>query len=177
MSFHKTYSARNVNVVFAGLDLSSGKNDGEFITVSWNEDRVNVREGMDGNASLSVLPNHSATVTYTLFPESQSAKKLTAFDFTLREIERNGGNYAGVLPLTISDKSGTILLFAPSAILMKTGDVGLGEDSGTQEFTFYVHNARITTSGIDLDIRAELNKSIDAMSGLVDSVKETVKFS
>lgn len=175
MSFHKTYSARSVNVIFGGIDISSGKNDGEYVSISWNEDRVNIREGMDGNASISVTPNHSATVTYTLFPESQSAKKLIALDFTLREIERNGGNYAGVVPLTISDKSGTILLFAPSAVLTKSGDVGLGEDTGTQEFTFYVHNARISAGGLELDVREEVNKSIEAVKDLVSSVKDSVK--
>lgn len=147
MGYHATFSPRGLQVSYAGVLISDGKSDGDFLTISQNSDRVNIREGMDGNASISVLPNHSVTVTYTVFPESSTAKKLMAIDFALREAERFGSDtgvvISGQLPFTITDDSGAVVLFAENAVLVKAGDMTFGESTGTQEYTFYLQNARL----------------------------------
>lgn len=142
MSFHKTYSARGTVVNYAGMDLTPGKSDGEYLTISYVSDRVNIREGMDGNASIAVLPTHSVTVTYTLFPESESAQLLQAFDGLLRNAERTGNPFAGDLPFAVAADAG-VLIATPSAVLQSVGDQSLGENTGTIDFVFYCQDARI----------------------------------
>lgn len=164
MALLKTYSPRSVSITYAGLNLSKGYSDGDFLTIAYNSDRVNIREGFSGDASVAVTPNHSAIITYTVFPESESAKKLVALDSALRTLEKTGQPVAGALPFVIADKSNVVLFASDSVIMTKAGDMSLGETTNTQEFTFYAHDCYIIPRGIDTSLEKEINDSVDNLT-------------
>jgi len=144
MSFHETYSAKNVVSNFSGIDVSQGRPDDAFITISQGSPRVNMRKGLDGNTSSALTADNSVTVTLSYFPESNAAKVLTALYYGLKASNDAGKPILGALPLGLSDPSGTVFLIAQEAVMVNIGDLSLGEDTGTMDFEFYVEDALIT---------------------------------
>lgn len=145
MSLLRTYSARAVNIIYAGATLNSGRPDDVFITIAENADRVSFRKGMSGDTSVSLSPDHSGTITLSFFPESQSAKSLTNIYASLREMERRGDKQPANIgvagtgtPLVVVDPSGSIILVATEAVMQSVSERSLGDDTGTISFTFFV---------------------------------------
>lgn len=141
MAFHETFSAKSVVVNYSGVDLSQGRPEDAFLTISQGAPRANFRKGVDGNTSASLAADNSVTVTLSLFPESNSAKVLTGLYYGLKLSHDAGKPILGALPLGIADPSGTIFLIAKEAVLVNMGDLSLGEDTGTLDFEFYVEDA------------------------------------
>lgn len=141
MSFHETFSAKNVVVNYSGVDLSQGRPEDAFLTISQGAPRANFRKGVDGNTSAALSADNSVTVTLSLFPESNAAKVLTGIYYGLKLSHDQGQPVLGALPLGIVDPSGTIFLVAQEAVLVNMGDLSLGEDTGTMDFEFYVEDA------------------------------------
>lgn len=141
MSFHETFSAKNVVVNYAATDVSQGRPEDAFISISQGAPRASFRKGLDGNTSAALSADNSVTVTLSLFPESNSAKILTGLYYGLKQSLRQGEAVLGALPLIIADPSGTIFLVANETVLMNIGDLSLGEDTGTIDFEFYVEDA------------------------------------
>lgn len=144
MSFHETYSAKNVVSNFSGIDVSKGRPDDAFVTISQGSPRVNMRKGLDGNTSAALSADNSVTVTLSYFPESNAAKVLVALYYGLKQSHDAGKPILGALPLGLADPSGTIFLIAKEAVLVNIGDLSLSEDTGTLDFEFYVEDAIAT---------------------------------
>lgn len=166
MSFFNTYSMRAVLIEYATLDLTDGKPEDGFLTVTQNAPRATFRKGGNGNTSVSLSADHSVRVTLSLFPESPAAIKLRNFYSGLKLAERTENPILAALPLVISDPSGAYGMIALEAALESVGDVGLGADTGTLDFVFYVEDAyesklagelgeevskALSSIGIDLD--------------------------
>jgi hypothetical protein len=141
MSFHETFSAKNVVINYAATDISTGRPEDAFITISQGAPRAAFRKGLDGNTSASLSADNSVTVTLSLFPESNSAKILTGLYYAFKQALRQGEAVLGALPLIVADPSGTIFLVAKETVLMNLGDLSLSEDTGTIDFEFYVEDA------------------------------------
>ena len=159
MSFHSTYSARNVTVVYAGANLSEGRPEDVYITISENSPRASFRKGLDGNTSAALSSDHSVTLTLSFYPESTTAKVLSGIYYGLKELERTGTALLGAYPLVINDPSGAAsLLVADEAVLMEKGDSSFGADSGTVDFTFYIEDARQAV--LPAELEAIVNASL-----------------
>lgn len=158
MGFHKTFSSRDVVINYAGMDITGGKGETNFLTISRNAERVNIRQGLDGKASIAVKSDHTITVTYTVFPETQTAETLMGIDEALRNAERSGVIISGELPFTVTDPSGVILLAATNAVLIGYGDQSFGENTGEVEFTFHLQD--VVKLNLNLDIASEINSKI-----------------
>lgn len=160
MSFHsKTYAPRSVVINFSGVDLSDGKVDGDFLTITPNSDRTVAQKGADGNSALTLLPDHSCNIDITYFMSSNSATKLIAMDSALREAERNGQLFSGDLPLVISDGAGIELFTAESAVFQGVSDRSFGMDGSPQiTVTFYCEDAR--TIPVSSEVGSDVNKML-----------------
>lgn len=159
MSFHKTYSMRNVDIDYALLDLNVGKADDAYLTISQGAPRASYRKGADGNTSASLSADHSVTVTLSLFPESEAAVKLQAIYDALKASERAGEPVLGAVPLVISDPSLAANILSLEAVLTNVGDLTLGQDTGTKDFEFYVEDA--LSNPLLGDLAADLQKAKD----------------
>ena len=171
MAFLQTYSSRAVQTVWAGQDISNGRPDDVFITIEQNAERVGFRKGFSGDTASSLSSDHSLKVTLTFFPESEAAKRLTAFYNVTSQAERSLGLLGsagasanamvslislgftavvanGVLfpaPLIIKDISGGVVLDAPQVVLYNRTETSLGEDTGTVSFEFYVEEGFLSS--------------------------------
>ena len=138
MSFLKTYSARGVNINYAGVSLNEGRPEDAFITIAENAPRVAMRKGLSGDTSSALSPDHSVLVTLSFFPESLSASVLSVIYNGLKAAEMAGTPVLGAVPLYINDPSGSTLLVAAEAVLTNKEETSLGADSGSVSFEFYV---------------------------------------
>lgn len=172
MSLLRTYSARAVNIVYAGITLNDGRPDDVFITIAENADRVSFRKGMSGDTSVSLSPDHSGTITLSFFPESQAAKGLTNIYSALREMERRGDTQPANIgvagtgtPLAVIDPSGSIILAATEAVIQSTSERSLGEDTGTISFTFFVDDMYLWGDPTaKSNVLGEVSKAVKAIS-------------
>lgn len=140
MSFHTTYSAKHVITNYAGVDLSEGRPEDVFLTITESAPRASFRKGVDGNTAPSLSTDHSATVTLTFFPQSNNGKLMTALYYSLKQAAKGDEPVLGAFPLVISDPSGSILIAAPEAVLMNKGDNSFGNNTGEVSFEFYVED-------------------------------------
>lgn len=150
MSFHATYSARNVVTNYSGLDISEGRPEDVFITIAENSDRASFRKGIDGHTSSALSSDNSYIVTLSYFPESATAKILTGIYSALKLAQTTDAATLGAVPLGIADPSGGTIFAASEAVMQSRGDTSLGEDTGTIDFVFYVESGAITALPEDL---------------------------
>lgn len=159
MAFHATYSPKNFVVNYAGIDLSEGRPEDTFISISQSAPRAGMRKGLDGNTSTALSSDHSVTLTLSFYPESETAKKLAALYHSLRFAEMTGDVTLGAAPLVLSENSGATFLSAPETVLVNMGDQSFGADTGTIDFEFYVETAAQMT--LPSNIAAEVTRAFD----------------
>lgn len=141
MSFLSTYSPRNVIVNYAGTNFNSGRVDDVFVNIAEGSPRISTRKGNSGDTSVALSSDHSAIVTLSFYPESQSGKIMTGLYYGLKNAESVGKVILGSVPLSIIDPSGGVYLTCAEAVLMNKTDTTLGADTGTISFEFYVEQA------------------------------------
>lgn len=158
MPIHSPYSPRKVIITYANVDISSGKSDDAFLTVSRNSPRISNRAGLNGTHSIASSADLSGTITLSLFPESDVAKIL--------QVIYNGLITADVVetvvPLDIVDASGVAIILAPQAILQNVGDLTFGADTGTVDFEFFVPD--LLTLALPADLAGQLADARQALS-------------
>ena len=158
MSTHDAYSPREVIISYGNIDISAGKADDAFLTVSRSNPRTSTRPGLDGRHSLAVSPDTSGTVTVSLFPESDTAKVLQSVYTGLS----TAGIAGDIVPLDIVDSSGAVIILAPQAILQNMGDLTFGADTGTIDFEFFVPD--LLTLALPDDLAGQLAEARSALN-------------
>ena len=123
----KTYDPSKVVFVFLG-SIITGFADGSFIKAARNEDTYKLTKGAGGEGCRSRSLNRSGKVTCTLMQSSLSNDILSAAQ-TLDELTG-----AGVGPLLIKDLSGTALVVAENAWIVKPADVDFAKEVGSREW-------------------------------------------
>jgi len=159
MSYLTTYSSRNVQITYAGLDLKAGKGEDTFMTMGYSADRFSSTPGADGDHAVSLSPDHSGKITLTYQSTSDSCKKLVALHSALRASERAGKPVLMALPIGIVDPSGSSLVIADEAALQSVGTNTLGLGENTRDFVFHVPNVIEMAFGDDMG--NEITKILD----------------
>jgi hypothetical protein len=119
------------DVVFTFLaNIITGFADSSFIKASRNEESWKVSVGADGEACRVRSRNVTGRVTLTLQQSSASNDILSAA-VVLDELTGQG-----VGPLLIKDLSGTLLVVAKNAWVVKPADVDLAKDLSPREWLF-----------------------------------------
>ena len=102
--------------------------------------------------------------------------KLTNLYQALVLLDNGIGDVAGfdklvALPFTVTDPSGSTLMWAEQAVLEEVGDNSLGLAVGTRDFTFYApHGLEVNIDGTELavlksDIEKEMSKHNNTLKG------------
>lgn len=168
-NFHTVYSPKNVSMRYCGVELNEGKGEDVFLTIKRNNPRISFAEGVDGMVAPSINPIQSVRYTITLFTTSEACQKLTNLYQALVLLDNGIGGVAGfdklvALPFTVTDPSGSTLMWAEQAVLEEVGDNSLGLAVGTRDFTFYApHGLEVNIDGTELavlksDIEKEMSK-------------------
>jgi len=119
----KTYDPAKVIITLGGIPIT-GFADGTFVAVTPAGDRFTKKVGADGEVSRTKSNDNTSRVTITLKQTSLSNTYLN----TLKEADRllNGG----VRPLSITDLSGTTILFWPQAWIASPPDQEFAKEEG-----------------------------------------------
>lgn len=135
----KTYNPAKVAVSFAGFPLS-GFGD-TFISAERNEDAFAVVIGADGEASRVANANKSGRVTITLKQTSLSNDVLS----NLAVADELGNLSTGAL--MVKDVSGTTVLLAQEAWIVKRPTVEFGKEGSDREWILETGNLEIFSGG------------------------------
>lgn len=124
------YDFDQVSVIFGPVVLE-GFQDGEGVTIEPGAETFTMVVGADGHVARSKTLNKTATVTIKLLQTSACNDLLSA----LHNLDRDTPNGAGVVPLTIRDRNGRSLYFAPQAWISDAPDVTFDREATAREWT------------------------------------------
>ena len=132
----KTYNPKKVAVVVGGPTgaVMSGFAEGEFVTVTMDEDKWELKVGTDGEGTRSKQNNNSATVKIMLMQSSDSNLVLQGF------LNSDKLSDAGIFPLMIKDSSGRSLYMAEQAWIQKQPEAKFSKGVETREWTIRTDN-------------------------------------
>jgi hypothetical protein len=137
----KKYDPKLVTVIFGGP--LTGFADGTFVNVSYNDDLFTLVIGADGEACRAKTNNLSARVAVTLLQSSASNVFLSAALNT----DLNSPLGDGILPFFLKDLSGTTLMSAENAWIVKPADVENAREPGSREWTIETDNMQFLVGG------------------------------
>ncbi len=132
----KTYGGDEVSVVFAGIPITGGLADGDFLTIESDEDAFSLQIGTDGEGTRSKTNNRAATITLSLMQTADANDLLSA----QHNLDLNSPGGAGVGPLFVKDNSGRSLYVAEKAWIQKAPTVTFGRDAGPREWVIRTHS-------------------------------------
>jgi hypothetical protein len=118
----RTYDPQQVIITVGGV-IVSGFGDGDFITVSYDEERYNSKAGADGEVARAKNANRMGTFEMTLSATSAANAELSA----LFNLEMLGG-FDVVLPVAVADLSGTSGAFASKCWIKQAPEFTRGKD-------------------------------------------------
>lgn len=123
----KTYNPKKVAVIVGGFAIS-GYADGEFVTITMDEDQFDLKVGTDGEGTRAKSNNNSATVKIMLMQSSDANTILQSF-WNSDKISDSG-----IFPLLIKDNSGRSLYAADQAWIQKQPEAKFGKTTDTREW-------------------------------------------
>lgn len=124
----KTFDPKAVEIILAGISFE-GYADGTFVTVARDNDSFSSLVGSDGEGARALSNDKSGTITATLLQTSVTNAALSA----LANLDEATGD--GVGPLLIKDNSGTTLVSAETAWILKPADIEFGREISNREWT------------------------------------------
>jgi hypothetical protein len=124
----KTYNFSDVIVTIAGLRIGGWGEDGG-ITVEWASDLASIKQGADGEPTVSLLPIPAATVTLKLMETSASNTVLQGLLVAQRATP------AGfTMPFAMADPSTGEALLSGQAVFMAFPGVSKSREVGEREW-------------------------------------------
>lgn len=136
----RTYDPLQVIVNVDGRDIS-GFADGTFVTAVRNADAFTLTVGADGENTRAKSNNKSGRFTFTLQQSSPSNAILN--EIATQDELSNGG----VVPIRVSDKSGTSLSEGEKCWCMKKPDAPFGKETDNREWIFETGNLKHDVGG------------------------------
>lgn len=131
----KRYDAAQVTMVFMGILIDSGFNEGEFLTIEQSAPDYEVVVGTDGEVGRSRTNNRHAVIKVKLMQTSDGNSFLTALSNT-GLLAKNG---ADIGPVLIRDRiSGVATWTATKGWIAKPPDVSLDNKVTPREWTLEV---------------------------------------
>lgn len=131
-SFKGVVGGREFAVQFTGYM------DGTFIQASFNQDAVTEHVGSQGDVTLILNADKTATVTVTLAQGSASNGDLSNL------VPDADNDYLPVGTLTFKDLNGTTKIKGPTSYIKKTAPIEFGNQVTGRQWVFGIPNAEIT---------------------------------
>lgn len=129
MSF-KVYDSSEVGVSFAGIPITGGYADGEFVRIERETEAFTDVVGTDGEVTRSGTNDNRANVTIRLMQTAEANALLSALHNT--DKATSGG--AGVAPLLIEDRNGLTLHEAAKAWIVSSPDSSYDREATPREW-------------------------------------------
>lgn len=123
----KTYSAKDVTIIFNGIPIS-GFADGTFMVAARDNPAFTSGSGADGEGWRAKSSDKTGTITLTLLQTSASNDLLSS----LALLDESTGN--GVGPFLAKDGSGRTLISAQTAWIEKQADSEFARDASDREW-------------------------------------------
>jgi len=123
----KTYSAKDVTIVFAGI-VVEGYADGVFMTAARDNPAFTNGSGADGEGWRAKSSDKTGTITLTLLQTSVTNDAFSA----LAVLDEASG--VGVFPFLAKDGSGRTLIAAETAWIEKQADAEFARDISDREW-------------------------------------------
>lgn len=139
--YQGAYSADKV-VVTVGPVIVSGFADGDFVSASYNEDRVFPKSGADGEFGIATNPSRMGTITITLSATSAANDELSAVANL-----GNFGQFTAPIPISIADLSGRTLIAATKCWLQTSPEVTLSKEISDREWVFGAGDLLLSVGG------------------------------
>lgn len=126
----KTYNGKKVAVIWGAIIFQGLAQDGDAISVTFDEDHVTKAVGMDGEVARAMNANRTGKITVRLMATSLTNQLLSA----AKELDAASGT--AYYPLTVKDASGLDIHFAKEAWILKTPDSSYSKEIGIREWVF-----------------------------------------
>jgi len=126
----KTYNSKRLKVSFSGVLITGLAEGDNAIEVTRNQDAFTLMVGADGESARAANPDNSGRVTIRLMQTSASNDALSALH------ERDRYSNVGQAPLFIGDATGTTVISAQAAWIVKVSDIVLGAGLNAREWVF-----------------------------------------
>jgi hypothetical protein len=134
----RTYDPQTV-VITVGNVIVSGFTDGDFVTVSYDEERYNVKAGADGEVARAKNANRMGTFEITLSATSAANAELSS----IFNLEMLGGADV-VVPVSVQDLSGTSQAFASKCWLKQAPEFTRGKEVADSVWTISAADLQIS---------------------------------
>lgn len=129
----KVYDADQVSLVFMGIPIQSGYDDGTFLEIKQEADDFTHKVGTDGETTRSKTKNANADIIVHLMQSSDGNAALSA----INNLDKLTANGAGVGPMLVRDRSGTSLYTAGHCWVQKPPDVEFAREATDRAWTLH----------------------------------------
>jgi len=127
----KTYDSNQVSVTFAGRPISSGRADGEFVSIELNSETFTRKVGADGEVTRSKSNDNTATIKIKVMQTSDGHKVL----MQLHALARASVNGSDVGAFELIDRNGNVLERATECWIEKPPASSFGKEAAEREWT------------------------------------------
>lgn len=142
MASVKTYSAKNITLIFGGAKVHGFAED-DIVSIKPNGDGIQTYVGADGEVGRSLDPDETLEITVTLAQTSSSNDLFS----TAYNLDRKTGK--GMVPLIIKDLSGTTMVSASQCWVANTPEMKKGKNIESNEWTLHTGQATVFVGGND----------------------------
>ncbi len=132
----KTYNPKDV-LIIVGPVIVEGYADGTFVNVARDNPSWSKAIGSDGEGARARSNDQGGSVTITLMQTSASNPQLSALSL----LDEQTGD--GVVPLLVTDRSGTSLFEAETAWIEKPADSAFGREIENREWVIQTDNLKM----------------------------------
>lgn len=133
----KKYNPKKVTITWGAIEFS-GFMDGVFVECEYDEARVTVHTGTDGEVTFALNASEVATVTVTLAQSSKVNAQLSA------RMPRSKLNRLPVAEFQIKDLGGTTVVHSESACIETVAPISFGNEIEARAWVFKLPAAEIT---------------------------------
>ena len=162
----ETFSSRNVNVAWGGMNIVGLAQDG-FVTITPSSDITDEEVGSDGQLQTSILPDRTGTVTIQLQQNSPSNNDLAG----LLDDQMYGSRFFRKAEMTVCDPSGSVIVRMINAYLKSRPEITLGSTAtgNTYSWTFFCEELRYLAQPnfISAELSVDIGSRVDSAKGIV----------
>jgi hypothetical protein len=129
----KVYNADEVMVAVNGIPLDSGYDDGEFLTIEFDTDKVSKKVGTNGEVVFSKTRDRSGTITIKLLQTSTGNAILTA----LSQLYEEGKGQTGIVNFAMEDLNNGETFAAAQAVVAQDPAVSMDREATGREWKLF----------------------------------------
>jgi hypothetical protein len=138
----KFYSANEITLNIAGLDIGQGKAPDTFVEVEAVAERFSVQVGIDGESTISENRDVTHIVNVHLMQTSTDNDKLSAV-----MVVSEASEAAAVVPFILKDNQGTSLLMSLDSVIAGWPKQTFAKEAGEVVWKFFVLNPKRFVGG------------------------------